>query len=468
MKAFRRTRDHHPSRVPCMGVLVLTLGLVHSGVGSAQPFSSGSTGADGALVLTSSTTLPLSPDGIFNFTTVTVQAGVTLTFTPNEANTPVTILATGDVTVAGTIAVNGTLGAFPSPIKTPGGPGGFSGGLGGRAPTAGTGPGGGPSAAVDLFGTNATYGLSPAFVSLVPLVGGSGGGGGLATPWGIGANGGSGGGAIVIASSTKITVTGVIAAGGGSGRQTGAGTSFNPGAGSGGAIRVVAPEVTVSGTLSARGGFGEPTSRRAGAGRIRIESVTGSTAGASITPSASVSTTLGPVTAASTPSTATLPSLTITSAGGTAAPALPTGSFNPADMPVPQGTTNPVPVLLTASRIPLGTTITVMVNRQLTSPVTVTSSPTTGTFTHSTATTQVNLPFGEVSQLLAFAEFTVSPQTAARWPVIDGDPVARILITAAYGEPSTVTVLTRSGQALSAGAGLARAEGHHDGVRGKQ
>ena len=94
--------------------------------------------------------------------------------------------------------------------------------------------------------------------------------------------------------------------------------------------------------------------------------------------------------------------------------------------------------------------------------------PDTGTFTHSTATTQVNLPFGEVSQLLAFAEFTVSPQTAARWPVIDGDPVARILITAAYGEPSTVTVLTRSGQALSAGEGLARARGHHDGVRGNQ
>ena len=66
---------------------------------SAQTFSSGSTGADGVFAPTASTTVPLPPSGVFNFTTVTIPAGVTVTFARNAANTPVTILATGDVTV---------------------------------------------------------------------------------------------------------------------------------------------------------------------------------------------------------------------------------------------------------------------------------------------------------------------------------------------------------------------------------
>ena len=44
------------------------------------------------------------PDsGVFNFTTVNIPAGVTITFNRNATNKPLTILAIGDVVIAGTI-----------------------------------------------------------------------------------------------------------------------------------------------------------------------------------------------------------------------------------------------------------------------------------------------------------------------------------------------------------------------------
>ena len=69
----------------------------------AQSFSSGSTGADGAFSPTVDTTLTLPPNGVFNFTTVMIPAGVTVRFTRNVPNTPVTLLASGNVGIAGTI-----------------------------------------------------------------------------------------------------------------------------------------------------------------------------------------------------------------------------------------------------------------------------------------------------------------------------------------------------------------------------
>jgi len=49
----------------------------------------------------------LPESGVFNFTTVNIPAGVTITFRRNSRNTPVTILASGNVTIAGTIDVSG-------------------------------------------------------------------------------------------------------------------------------------------------------------------------------------------------------------------------------------------------------------------------------------------------------------------------------------------------------------------------
>src|SRR6266581_7494969 len=106
---------------------------------AAQAFSSGSTGSLGAFApdcnpkpCTISPLVTLPPDGVLNYTTVTVPLNVTVMFTPNAANTPVTLLATGDVTITGTLSVNGFPGATsggnpPSPGGA-GGPGGFAGG----------------------------------------------------------------------------------------------------------------------------------------------------------------------------------------------------------------------------------------------------------------------------------------------------------------------------------------------------
>ena len=74
-------------------------------------FSSGSTGADGAFAPASNQTIQAPAGGVFNYTTINIPAGVTVTFTRNAQNTPVTILASGNVTIAGSIVVTGQAGS---------------------------------------------------------------------------------------------------------------------------------------------------------------------------------------------------------------------------------------------------------------------------------------------------------------------------------------------------------------------
>ena len=118
--------------------------------------SSGSTGADGAFSPTVNTQVTLPASGVLNYTTVNIPSGVTVTFLKNTANTPVTILASGDVTVAGIIDLSGKPGnptgaagngaVGDDGVPGVGGPGGFDGGRGGKAPLGqggnGLGPGG--------------------------------------------------------------------------------------------------------------------------------------------------------------------------------------------------------------------------------------------------------------------------------------------------------------------------------------
>ena len=231
-------------------------------------FSSGSTGADGALNVTASTTLDLPANGIFNYTTITVPLGVTLSFNRNALNTPVYLLATGDVLISGIIDVSAVNDAN-SPAAGRGGPGGFDGGFGafqGFPSGDGQGPGGGRA--------DAEYGAAYAFPNsggantsiygntlLSPLIGGSGGAAGTngASIYG----GGGGGGAILIASSSKLTIAGAITA---SGRD-------GSGGGSGGAIRVVAPIVDGTGSLNVAGGNSYLSGTyRGSSGRTRIDS----------------------------------------------------------------------------------------------------------------------------------------------------------------------------------------------------
>ncbi len=62
-----------------------------SGVASA--FNSGSSGADGAFNPTVNATVQVPPSGIFNYTSVLIPVGVTVTYRRNTTNTPVVILA---------------------------------------------------------------------------------------------------------------------------------------------------------------------------------------------------------------------------------------------------------------------------------------------------------------------------------------------------------------------------------------
>ncbi len=240
----------------------------------AQPFDAGSTGADGALNVTSNRTLNLPPDGVFNFTTINIAAGTTLTFNRNALNTSVYLLATSNVTINGTIDVSGVAGNATGPGR--GGPGGLDGGYPGldanTPPGAGLGPGGAPGGLVccsvntagaggygTLGGHSSTTNKGLVYGSplLIPLAGGSGGGGQI----GNNVGGGGGGGAILIASTTRIDVNspGVVRANGGGN------CSLGQNGGSGGAIRLVAPLATGNGRLDAIGACS------GGDGRIRVD-----------------------------------------------------------------------------------------------------------------------------------------------------------------------------------------------------
>jgi hypothetical protein len=189
---------------------------------------SGSTGADGELILTEPGTVifdprtfnpPLNPSGnnIYQFTSIYIGGGVTVKLSSSMLNGPVFWLAQGPVEIDGAIDLSAGDGDHASALA---GTGGYPGGLPGS-------PGYGP------------IGFVPN-VFLVPLVGGLGGYGGLTT------RGGGGGGALLIASSASINVNGAITANGG--------PSSDGSGGGGGAIRLVAPAIAGSGSLSAKGG----------------------------------------------------------------------------------------------------------------------------------------------------------------------------------------------------------------------
>ncbi len=280
-----------------VGSVLLALGLVvETAMLQAQNFDSGSTGAYGPMNITTNSMLDLPPDGIFHCTTINIASNATLTFKRNALNTPVYLLATSNVTIRGTINVDGRdISTTLPPVGAEGGPGGFDGGMPGVLgfpPGAGFGPGagrGGP----DTFDTNGVgmgaYGRLPSVLKtnngaiygsplLVPLVGGSGGGG---TP----SSGGSGGGgAILVAANTRIDLATVgvgISARGGA-----AFTATYGGHGSGGAIRLVAPVVAGNATLNVSGGF---QNQQAGHGRIRVDAIDRKGLNLSFTPSTAAS-----------------------------------------------------------------------------------------------------------------------------------------------------------------------------------
>ncbi|MCB9678015.1 MAG: hypothetical protein H6737_23145 [Alphaproteobacteria bacterium] len=342
-------------------------------------YASGSTGADGAIFVGTGTSLelPLPADGVLNATTVTVEAGGTLTFTPNAQNTPVFLLATGDVQIDGLVSVNGSDGTETAGGE--GGPGGFRGGQPGfgvgpgrLTGGAGFGPGGvrseqGPSlltvvplgtclasasgghlsggTAVGSARAGAGFPVSAAPQGF-PMLGGSGGGGmysyniSAATNPELNCGGGGGAGAIQIASSTRITVDGAIEAHGGGVDATCAAKAPAHqfcNYGSDGRIRLVAPLVDGTGTVSAANPAGF-----AGPGSVRIDTLRPTVDPAGLTvQAASGGAYLGYI-LTTFPVGPETPRVVIESFNGSALTADDSAQF----VVVPNGTANPVPVTL--------------------------------------------------------------------------------------------------------------------------
>jgi hypothetical protein len=425
----------------------------------AQSFSSGSTGADGPLTQTTGTTnVTVRPGGVYHHTTVNITGG-TLRYVRGADNSPVVILATGDVTIASAaiLSVNGNDGlaaggAVPK-IAGQGGPGGFNGGNGGDATvpgTAGHGPGGGAPFPGSGSAPAPTYGAPSTFVALTPLFGGSGGGGGNVFFLGganAGASGAGGAGAILIASSTRIVINGSIRANGGN-ANTNANATQCASAGTGGAIRLVAPEIIGAGNIQAIRGTGS-CGTAPGDGRIRVEAFatqgfTGTTA-----PVASVSNVPGAVSPAGNPALENVPTLAIASVGGLAVPSTIAASYFAPDMALAPGTTNPVPVVINATNTPVGAPTSIALRSIPQSPGTAsltTASDHTGTFASSSATINATLAVGQVTVLQAIAGMTLTGQTASLFPQIDGEPVERVLLAASPGEASTISLVTKSGR----------------------
>jgi hypothetical protein len=438
------------------------------------------------------TEIPLPPDGILQYGTLTVDSGVTVTFTRNTVNTPVFILASGDVTINGTFSVNApgpgaTDGAThvgivgdgnPGDDGIPGlgGPGGFAGGYGGPGGDyggsagadggQGLGPGGGGRGlnsgryrgagagyAGGGGGGDATSG-GPAYgqASLQPLVGGSGGGGGGGGSDFNGSGGGGGGGAILIASNGTINISsgGRVFADGASGGTSGdrydtayAGHGGCGGGGSGGAIRLVATTISGNGQFYARGANGGYCNGYgyAGAGsngRIRMEAEIFTFSGGT-TPTRSFDPEPQPIFVPNNPT------LAITGVGGVTVPAEPTGS---GDVSLPEDVPQPVTVSLAASEIPLGTTVNVTVKGRQGAPTTYLSTALAGTLASSTATAEVTLPAGP-STLEASTSFTLVIGGGGGGSAkleYEGEPIETAEVTTASDGSMNVTYVTRSGK----------------------
>ena len=350
-----------------IGLFVMFLiGFAMFGTGlEAQTFSSGSTGADGALSYTTPGTYYFDPralnidpahDNIFNFTTINIAAGVTLKISSKVVSGPVYWLATGDVTIAGTVDLSGEDGiaqlstlAVSSRVPSVAGSGGYGGGLGGMSGGSpaqpGNGPGGGVAATTTIAGGGAGTNTSNQFV--LPLFGGSGGGGGLAAAGTFGGEGGAGGGALLIASSTRISLSScgpaIIADGGHGGGCDAGGTCGGPGAG--GSVRLVSNMVTEIGCLVvvARGARGNNSP--AGDGKIRLESFSGTLPTNSNLPMA-ITSTPDPLLLPSTPP----PTMIVTAINGVPINA------NPFAFPdITINTSSPIVINIEAHYVPLGT-----------------------------------------------------------------------------------------------------------------
>lgn len=370
------------------------LALALAGEANAQ-INSGSNGSDGALdfsAITTTTNIVIDmhdhTNGVYNYTYVVIPSNVTVSFTPNAYNSPVTWLVQSNVLINGTVDVSGQ--NCNGPVGGSGGPGGWSGGSSGNNATAGQGPGGG-----GLYtsggggGEGGSYATLGKYTSatvygntfLLPLLGGSGGSGGTSCIYG----GGGGGGAILIASSLTNKVNGVILAVGGSGGQNPGNANYPAsGGGSGGGIRLVSSVFISNGSVSASGGGGYG----GGLGRVRIDAFQIALGGQY---SGVLTTGFQPII---TPIAGQGVQLAVASVGGIGISGNPSSSVLTPAAIIPGQQANPIQVVVNCTNLPLNTPVTVTITPQIGSPVSAVGYNNTGTVAASTATVSLVVPRG--------------------------------------------------------------------------
>ncbi len=449
-------------------VLVLAIpGIAHA------TFDSGSNGHDGVLNPTANLVIDMAdhPDGIYQYVSVNIPTGVTVSFKPNSANTPVTWLIQESCTVAGAVAISGMNLADRN--ATIGGPGGYGGGrgplgAGAEMPEAGQGPGGGRVSSELLGGGNASFGTAGEAMGsqsaagdtygndfLLPLIGGSGGAGGrflfeAGHPYAAG--GAGGGGAILLVASGEITISGSITATGGSTTQNFSGG----GAGSGGAIRLVGTSLRGTGYLNTSGGTCWPPypywPNDAGQGRIRIEAFSDNFTGG-----CTGVVTRGMQNVLFLPSNVT-PHLSITQVAGISIPVTPSGSVTSPDVILPGELTGPMTVVVHAENIPINTPITVDVKPYSGASVSGTAQN-IGTLDSSTATVSLDIPRGGGS-ITARAVTAVNPGKSGDGQpqsvsyrdtglTTDGERFKTAEVSTTLGGPNQVVFVTESGKRVS-------------------
>jgi len=369
---------------------------------SQCPFTSGSTGADGDFTPTNSmpttgwsisnnvVTVTNKSDGIFNFRSINISNAWTVRFTANTLNTPVYLLATGNVVIAGTIDVSGE--TVTGATAGHGGPGGYGGGNASLKDGWGHGPGFGVDCGSDYnaafgrtlglncddFGQRRAYGT----IDLVPMIGGSGGAATSATY-----GGGGGGGAILIASSGTITMSGRISADGGTG---------NNGEGSGGAIKLMANTITGEGVISA-----VPYNGSGGEGRIRLEACVDQRMSATA-PSATFATPgiiiLNPT-----------PTITVASIGGQNTPWPPSGSITSTPDMTVTNLPNTATISVAASYISTGTTFNIIINPVSGSNLVASGTLSSGNFTLSSGSVYMPVYTDRVWRVNALIPYIARP-----------------------------------------------------------
>jgi hypothetical protein len=440
-------------------VFLLILVVVSFPFVTLAQVNSGSNGSDGAFNPTQNVTIDMNlrPDGIYHYTSVTIPSGVTVTFTPNANNTPVVWLLQGDCVVNGIVDVSGQRVDSPSAPGL-GGPGGWAGGNGGVSATAGRGPGGGIVARPDetsFYGgshaslaqtVNQAGGVTYGNVFIIPLVGGSGGGGIQGDRgWIVGGGGwpgSGGGGAMLVAATGRIVVDGTIRANGGS-------THYGAD-GSGGAVRLVCSQFHGRGAIRAVSEGLNYSGGRGGQGRVRIDTMENLFSG---TMSGAFTVGFQPIIL---PAAGQGTQLSIQSIGGIPIGGSPNGVLANPDVIIPPQQQNPMNVVVGCSNLPLNTLITVVVRPANGEEIVTTGRNTNGSVASSTVSIPVTMPRGGgivyakyvsgVNGVSAASSDSKVKNIAQTGWTADGETFAQMEIVAGLDGRQQVAYITESGK----------------------